>query len=144
MDDHRGELVVLEARERTKIMSGREKRRMLVDFRDKSRQDPNEANTLLGVDATAAMALVVAQLELGLLLEDSVVRAAEEDAKARLASATDASDARPEYSQYQIELLRQVDALTPEMMQGLSPFQQQQLITLQHMIRTRGLIAGRR
>lgn len=144
MADARGELVVLEARQRTKSMSGREKRQLLVDLRDKMRQDPTEANTLLGVDTTAAMALVVVQLELGLLSEDAVLRAAEEDAKARVASAADASDARPEYSQYQIELLRQVEALTPEMMQGLSPFQQQQLITLQHMIRTRGLIAGRR
>ena len=141
--EHRRELV-LEARERTKGMSGREKRQLLVDFRDKHRHDPAEASALLAVDATAAMALVVAQLELGLLAEDAVLRAAEEDATARSASAADARDARPEHSQYQIELLRQVEALTPEMMQGLSPFQQQQLITLQHMIRTKGLVAGRR
>lgn len=138
-----GDLVV-RVRERTTGMSGREKRQLLVDFRDKHRQDPAGASALLGVDTTAAMALVVAQLELGLLPEDAVLRAAEEDGKARSASAADASDARPEYSPHQIELLRQVEALTPEMMQGLSPFQQQQLITLQHMIRTKGLIAGRR
>lgn len=108
-----GAEVVAEARERTAGMTAAERRQLVARFREHRAADPAGAGALLGVDTTAAMTLLVAQLELGLLADEAVQRALQEEAalRAQRSSAAAAAGARPEeegYSQYQLELLRQV------------------------------------
>mmetsp|Transcript_7481 Transcript_7481/g.19435 ORF Transcript_7481/g.19435 Transcript_7481/m.19435 type:complete len:155 (+) Transcript_7481:27-491(+) len=131
---------VADARERTAGMSAQELRQLVSHFRDKVAEDPAGAGALLSVDTTAAMTLLVAQIELGILGEEAVLLAAQEDARATPPSSDAVAQPYGGYSEYQLELLRQVVFLTPEMMQGLSPFQQQQLMTLQHMTRASGVL----
>lgn len=111
-----GEEVVAEARERTAAMTTREKRQLVAHFHDNWLEDPSGASALLSVDTTAAMTLLVAQLELGLLSEEVVQQAARDEitSQAQLSSTATSSQARPEdgYSQYQLELLRQVRHLS--------------------------------
>ncbi|KAG8464514.1 hypothetical protein KFE25_009882 [Diacronema lutheri] len=139
--------ILAEARERTAAMSAQEKRQLITHLRDNWAEDPAAASAFLSVDTTAATTLLVALLELGLLSEEAVQQVAREDAEIQQSSAAVVTQQRADdgYTQYQLELLRQVAGLTTEMMQGLSPFQQQQLLTLQHMTRTSGVLdrAGR-
>jgi len=102
--------ILAEARERTAAMSAQEKRQLITHLRDNWAEDPAAASAFLSVDTTAATTLLVALLELGLLSEEAVQQVAREDAEIQQSSAAVVTQQRADdgYTQYQLELLRQV------------------------------------